>query len=143
MPLTNFGAILNFAETLEQGDMEFYQSAAAAATPAQRAVFDDLARQGRKLTALVQRTRRENVTEMILEPVRDFVRDGYQVAVGDAAGMDPEAILGASMALEQRAIRYYNDAAQKLRALPEVARALNTLAKKRALRLDQLQRLGG
>ncbi len=143
MPLTNFGAILNFAEAVEQGDMEFYQSAAAAATVEQQAIFDDFARQGRKLTALVQRTRRENVTEMILEPVRDFVRDGYRISVGDPAGMDPETILNASITLEQRAIRYYTDAADKLRALPEVARALKTLAKKRTWRLDQLQRLGG
>ena len=28
MPLTNFGAILNFAEQLEKQDLEFYQSAA-------------------------------------------------------------------------------------------------------------------
>ena len=138
MPLTNFGAILNFAETVEQEDMQFYQSAAAASTGAHRALFDDFARQGRKQTTLVQRTRRENVTEMILEPVRDFVRDGYEVAVGDAAGMDTDALVAAAMALEQRAVRYYTDAADKLRALPEVARALKTLAKKRARRIDQL-----
>ena len=40
---------------------------------------------------------------------------------------------------EKRAIRYYRDAAEKIHALPEVARALKTLAKKREKRLSVLQ----
>ncbi|MCB2145378.1 MAG: hypothetical protein KQI81_02820 [Deltaproteobacteria bacterium] len=142
MPLTNFGAILNFAEKVEQDDMDFYRkaSSAAAAEP-HRLLFERLAGEGRKNLALVQRTRRENVTEMILEPIRDFVRDSYQQSAADAQGMDLPAILAAAVALESRAIRYYTDAAEKIRALPEVSRALKTLAKKRTQRLGQIENL--
>ena len=97
--------------------------------------------EGKKNISLVQRTRRENVTEMILEPIRDFVRDSYQLRVDDADGLDSTAILTAAEALENRAIRYYGDAAEKIRALPEVSRALKTLAKKRTKRLGQIENL--
>ena len=142
MPLTNFGAILNFAEKVEQEDMEFYRKASstAAAEPF-RLLFEMLAGEGKKNLSLVQRTRRENVTEMILEPIRDFVRDSYQQSVADAQGMDRAAILAVALSLENRAIRYYTDAAEKIRALPEVSRALKSLAKKRTKRLGQIENL--
>ncbi len=142
MPLTNFGAILNFAETVEQDDMDFYRkvSSTAAGEP-YRLLFEMFAKEGKKNIALVQRTRRENVTEMILEPIRDFVRDSYQLRVDDADGLDSTAILAAAVTLENRAIRYYSDAAEKIRALPEVSRALKSLAKKRTQRLGQIENL--
>jgi hypothetical protein len=55
--------------------------------------------------------------------------------------MDLTGILAAADMLENRAIRYYKDAAEKIRALPEVSRALKTLAKKRTKRIAQLQNL--
>ena len=142
MPLTNFGAILNFAEKVEQTDMEFYRKASTtAASEPYRLLFEMFAKEGKKNIALVQRTRRENVTEMILEPIRDFVRDSYQLRVENADSLDSTAILTAAAALENRAIRYYGDAAEKIRALPEVSRALKTLAKKRTQRLGQVENL--
>jgi rubrerythrin len=142
MPLTNFGAILNFAEKIEQEDMEFYRKATdSVAAEACRLLFEIFVREGKKNLSLVQRTRRENVTEMILEPIRDFVRDSYQLRVENADDLDSTAFLVAAVALENRAIRYYSDAAQKIRALPEVSRALNTLAKKRSKRLSQIEKI--
>jgi rubrerythrin len=142
MPLTNFGAVLNFAEKVEQEDVEFYRKASstAAAEPC-RLLFEMFAREGKKHLSLVQRTRRENVTEMILEPIRDFVRDSYRQSTADPEGLDRSAILAAAVVLENRAIRYYTDAAEKIRALPEVSRALKTLAKKRTKRLGQIEKL--
>jgi rubrerythrin len=144
MPLTNFGAILNFAEKVEKEDMDFYRKASEnpAGRPHQE-LLETFATEGKKNLSLVQRTRRENVTEMILEPIRDFVRDSYQTVVEDADSMDAAAIQAAAAALESRAIRYYTDAAEKIRALPEVSRALKTLAKKRTKRLGQVENLFG
>ena len=144
MPLTNFGAILNFAEKVEQEDMEFYRKAcASAAAEAYRLLFEIFVREGKKNLSLVQRTRRENVTEMILEPIRDFERDSYQLRVENADDLDGAAFIVAAVALENRAIRYYSDAAQKIRAQPEVSRALKTLAKKRTQRLDRIKSITG
>lgn len=142
MPLTNFGAILNFAEKVEKDDMDFYHKASStSAAESHRLLFEMFAREGKKNLSLVQRTRRENVTEMILEPIRDFVRDSYQQSVADAQGMEFAAILMVAVSLENRAVRYYTDAAEKIRALPEVSRALKTLAKKRIKRLGQIENL--
>ena len=142
MPLSNFGAILNFAETIEKEDLAFYSRAAAQeAAESYRVLFEMAVKEGKKQISLVQRTRRENVTEMILEPIRDFERGSYDIDVPEPAALALADILDAALAIENRAIRYYTDAAGKIRALPEVSRALKTLAKKRAKRVDQLQRL--
>lgn len=141
MPLTNFGSILNFAETLERRHLDFY--AAAAHNPACAALTDQLAlfsEDGRKHIRTIQRTRRENVTEMILEPIRDFQRAPYDTAVADPAGHDAAGVLAQARQLEETAEAYYRTAAEKIRALPEVARALKTLAKKRARRRQALER---
>jgi len=144
MPLTNFGAILNFAETLEREDTEFYRDAEAAdVAESYRILFEMFVREGKKNLSLVQRTRRENVTEMILEPIRDLTRARYQKPMPDAGSLDLKRMLAAAMALEERAVRYYNDAGKKIRALPEVSRTLKTLAKKRSQRIAQMQRLAG
>ena len=143
MPLTNFGAILNFAETVEKEDLSFYNRAAALeAAESYRILLEMFAKEGKKNLSLVQRTRRENVTEMILEPIRDFQRGSYEIDAPDTAAVDLAGLLDAAMSIENRAIRYYAEAAGKIRALPEVSRTLKTLAKKRSKRLEQLQRLG-
>lgn len=144
MPLTNFGAVLNFAEAIEREDMDFYRRASEhPLAGAYLDLFERFSAEGQKNVALVQRTRRENVTEMILEPIRGFSRDSYTVALTDGQRMDGPALLSTAAVLENRAIRYYSDAAEKIRALPEVSRALKTLSKHRRRRLDQLQRAAG
>ena len=78
MPLENFGSILNFAEELESQDRQYYE--AVAGNPAcsdHKQMFEQFAANAKKNVATVQRTRRENVTEMILEPIKGFVRAPY------------------------------------------------------------------
>jgi rubrerythrin len=142
MPLKNFGAILNFAETVETSDLEFYRRAGAVVAAAERGLFDDLVQESKKQVALVQRTRRENVTEMILEPIQGFERGPYRVEVGNPDAADVQEVMQMAAALEERAIRYYDDAAAKIRALPEVSRAMKTLGKKRRRRLERLHAAG-
>ena len=142
MPLENFGSILNFAEKLESQDREFYTSVAAnPACSEHKEVFDQLAADANKNLKNVKRTRRENVTEMILEPIKDFVRAPYCEACEAADTMNATEALETARRLEERARRYYLEAAEKIKALPEVARALKTLAKKRQAHLDKLAAL--
>ena len=131
MPLENFGSILNFAEELEKQDRDFFT--AAAGNPAcepYREIFEQFAADAAKNIKTVLRTRRENVTEMILEPIRDFTRGPYCEACAEAGSMSAEDALATANRLADRAVRYYSDAAAKIKALPEVARALKILAKK-------------
>lgn len=142
MPLENFGSILNFAEELENQDQQFYL--AAAANPAcgdHVALFTELAAEAGRSMKVVQRTRRENVTEMILEPIRDFTRASFCEACEGAAVQSAAEVAATARRLETRAERYYAEAAEKIRALPEVARALRGLGKLRKARLAKLSSL--
>ena len=93
-------------------------------------MFEQFALDAKKNLKTVQRTRRENVTEMILEPIKDFVRAPYCEVCQAAPGMTGQDALTAANRLEDRAVRYYTEAAVKIKALPEVARALKLLGKK-------------
>ncbi|MGD9176488.1 MAG: hypothetical protein PVJ35_00975, partial [Desulfobacterales bacterium] len=89
----------------------------------------------------VQRTRRENVTEMILEPIKDFIRAPFCEECVGVDKMDAVEALDAARRLEDRAVRYYTEAATKIKAQPEVARALKLLGKKHAAHLARLNEL--
>jgi rubrerythrin len=139
MPLENFGSILNFAEELESQDQGFYEAAARnPAAGALAAPFSALALEAGKNVKTVQRVRRENVTEMILEPVKDFTRAPFCEACEGAAVMTAAELIDTAKKLEARAERYYAEAAEKIKAQPEVARALKSLGKIRKARAAKL-----
>ena len=142
MPLVNFGSILGFAEELEKQDEAFY--AAAAANPAfaeHRDLFEQFLKDTRKNLKNVQRTRRENVTEMILEKISDFTRAPYCEEVDPAEAESIADIIESARCLERRAERYFNDAAVKMKALSEVSRALKLIGKKHTAHLKKLDTL--
>ena len=142
MPLENFGSILNFAEELETEDHLFYATAAANPACAEhKELFEQFAADAEKNIKNAQRTRRENVTEMILEPIKDFVRAPFCEECAGADSMSAEEVLAAARRLEERAVNYYTRAAEKIKALPEVSRALKTVAKKHNAHREKLAAL--
>ena len=142
MPLENFGSILNFAEELELQDLGFYKTLAENPACAEhKQMFEEFAAAINKNVKSVQRTRRENVTEMILEPIRDFIRAPFCEECEGIESMNASDAVVAARRLEDRAVRYYTEAATKIKALPEVARALKILGKKHSAHLAKLQEL--
>ena len=142
MPLENFGSILNFAEELEKQDEAFFATSAGNPACAEfKEMFAQFASDAGKNIKAVQRTRRENVTEMILEPIRDFTRAPFCEECADAGSMDAEAALAAAKRLAARAERYYAEAAEKIKAQPEVSRALKTIGKKHKAHREKLAAL--
>jgi rubrerythrin len=139
MPLINFGSILNFAEEIEsQGEAFFTAAAGSPACDAHRPLLEQMAVNAGKHKKIVQRTRRENVTEMILEGIEGFTRAPYLESIEAVETMAADDILATARRLEERCLRYYQDAAVKLKALSEVARALKQLAKKHKAQIEQL-----
>ncbi len=139
MPLQNFGSILNFAEELERQDQQFY--AAVVDNPACAAytqLFSELEADAARNIKAVQRIRRENVTEMILEPVPDFTRVSFCEACEGAAVMSAAGALETATRLEARADRYYAEASEKIKTLTEVSRALKTIGKNRKAHIVKL-----
>jgi rubrerythrin len=142
MPLENFGSILNFAEELELQDLGFYKTVAQNPACAEhKQMFEEFAAAIDKNIKSVQRTRRENVTEMILEPIKDFIRAPFCEECGAAGLMTADEALETARRLEDRAVRYYTEAAAKIQAQPEVARALKTIGKKHTARLNKLKEI--
>jgi hypothetical protein len=103
-----------------------------------KAMFEAFAAAIDKNVKTVQRTRRENVTEMILEPIKDFIRAPYCEECIGVEKMDAAEALDAARRLEDRAVRYYTEAATKIKAQPEVARALKLLGKKHSAHIAKL-----
>ena len=142
MPLENFGSILTFAAQLEELDSAFYSAAAANPNCApHKTLFADFAAKEKKNEKNVLRARRENVTEMILEPIRDFTRDPFVADREGAENMSLENVLDAAVKIEEKAVAFYTQAAEKIKALPEIARVLKTLSKKRSQNLESLKSL--
>jgi len=142
MPLENFGSILNFAEELELQDEAFYTTAANNPACAEyKTLFEQFAADAKKNIKTIQRTRRENVTEMILEPIKDFIRAPFCEACEGTAAREASEVLNSAKTLEERVQRYCTEAALKIKALPEVSRALKALGKKHTAHLKKLTEL--
>jgi len=142
MPLINFGSILSFAEELEKQDEAFYAAVVAnEAIAAHKDLFDQFLKDARKNIKNAQRARRENVTEMILEPIKDFFRAPFCEEIDPAQAKTASEIIDAARCLEKRAERYYTEAAIKIKALPEVSRVLKTIGKKHSAHLKKLDSL--
>ncbi len=140
MPLTNFGSILNFAEELEKIDQDFYETLSQNPNCSEyKEIFQQFDADAKKNIKTVLRTRRENVTEMILESIKDFTRAPFQEEYKGADEMSAQDAIDKACRLEKRAERYYLEASEKMKALPEVARALKTIAKKRTAHLKKLE----
>jgi rubrerythrin len=142
MPLENFGSILNFAEALEKQDHTFFATIAGNPACAEyKEMFEQFASDAGKNIKTVERTRRENVTEMILEPIKNFTRAPYCEECAEAGSMGVKDALATAKRLADRAERYYTEAAEKIKAQPEVSRALKTIGKKHKAHREKLAAL--
>jgi rubrerythrin len=139
MQLNNFGSIINFAVELETKDEAFYRSAVNNSDCSRfKAVFEQITSDCQKNQKNLQRIRRENVTEMILEGINDFDNGAYILEHGAPDNMKAAEVLNTAQQLEKKAEQFYLDAAEKVKALSEVARELKLLAKKRTAHLNNL-----
>ena len=142
MPLKNFGSILNFAAELEAADHDFYKAAVAnPASGPHNTILEDLAAEKKKNEKLMLRVCRESVCEMILEPIVDFTRKPFLSDRAGAESMTWKQLRDKALALEDKALEFYTEAAEKIRALPEVSRALARTATRRAADKQRLEEL--
>lgn len=104
--LNTFGAILTYAIELETQLRDYYQAAGNAT----RAAEAD------KRRANLERVRRENVTEIKLEPIEGLDEADYALNLDDTSADGQQAI-------ERTAARFYADVAPKIN-VREAQRAL-------------------
>ncbi len=135
MDLATFGAILSYAMKFEEQAATFYATAAKGKLTD---VFTDIERSSRKRAKRMERTRREGVAEMILEPIMGLNGDDYQTVL--SADANESLLLEQAIALEDTAIRFYRDAAAKL-PIREVVRTFTRMAEDNEKRKNQLEAL--
>ncbi len=140
MPLISFGAILTFAETIEKDNKNFYQKSVTEMADSDiKTFFENLIKIKDKQIKIIQRIRRENVSEMILEPINDFTREPFLFNPDLINAANPEKLINTARKAEERNLQYYTTAAKKIKSLPEVATALKQLSKKQKNLLKQME----
>lgn len=136
MPLINFGSILSFALEIEEQNKEFIATTVDSADSSdQKDLFEKLGKNCSRRIKELERVRRENVTEMILESIEGFTEDSYLIELGGEKANKSAEI---ARSLYERTVRYYKDASLKLKGQSEVSRSLKTLGKKINRDLDLL-----
>ncbi len=144
MELRNFGSIMGFAAELEASDKRFYEAAAANPVCAEyRELLEALAADEKKNEKNMLRARREHVTEMVLEPITDFNSEPYESDRELRPDMGLEQIMARALELEEKAQRFYHQAAEKTKGLAEISRVLAKTGKKRADHKAQLEAILG
>lgn len=140
MELRTFGAALKFAMDLEAIAAAFYESAAGIITSHDlKSLFEALLIRGQKRIKLLLRVRRENTTEMILEPISGLEGDQYRPKTEIPTGAGDAALSKLAEALELKIHDFYKDAAEKISFLSEPASIFERLAEENAENAKRLQ----
>ena len=142
MALSTFGAIMGFAaEVVRQAEDVYGVMVAKANDLALREALQLFQREGKKNHSLMEKTRRENVTEMILEPVTGLHQEDYEIDLKIVDRTDDVDLLKAAVSLQEREKNFFRDASSRV-PLPEVARIFRKIVQKKEENLSKLQCLG-
>lgn len=126
MKLGTFGAVLKFAMELEDKALSFYEAARNKSSISD--YFESLVQRGQKRLKTLERVRRENTTEMILEPITGLDPDAYTPDISIPEGSDDKVVHSMAVALESKLHEFYTEAAAKVEFLIEAAYSLEALA---------------
>lgn len=139
MELGTFGSILKFAIELENEAMEFYKNTATRLGDQKlKDLFGDLSIRGEKRIKTLERVRRENTTEMILEPIVDFESDKYTLTTAVLSSKGDEIFHEIALEIETKLELFYLTAAKKTEFLSEAAYAFELLAEKNTEAMKRL-----
>ena len=142
MALTTFGAIMGFAAEITGQTGEIYKALVHKAKDlVLKEVLQALSAEEGKSHSLMEKTRRENVTEMILEPVTGLHREDYEIDLKIPDRTDDVDLLKVAIVLEEREKRFFRDASSRV-PLPEVARIFRKIVQRKEENLSKLQGLG-
>jgi hypothetical protein len=102
MALSTFGAIMGFAaEMAGQTKVTYEALSEKAKDAALKEVLQQLAVEEGKTHSLMERTRREHVTEMILEPITGLYKKDYELDLRHGEQKDDADVLKVALMLEE------------------------------------------
>ena len=138
MELGTAGSILSFAIDLESKAVEFYNRAIDEITTSSiKDTFENNKRQHHKILKTVERMRKENVTEMILEPIHDFKSDEYAFETNELS-----INISSAKKVEQNILEFLKVSAEKVTFLPEMKELLEDLADRVTKNIATLEKIG-
>lgn len=141
MALTTFGAVMGFAAEMAGKTGEIYNLLAQKTKDSTlQEVLKVLSAEEKKNHALMGKTRRENVTEMILEPISGLHREDYEIDLNLLDQMEDADLLKRALVLEERGKKFFWDASARV-PLPEVSRIFRKMAQKKEENLAKLKTL--
>jgi rubrerythrin len=141
MALSTFGAIMGFAAAMVQQTETFYKTMIQTAKdPILREALKVLLEEEGKNYSVMERTRRENVTEMILEPIAGLDQGGYEIEMKRLDQTMDADLLKMALILEERERRFFSEVSDKI-PLPEVGRIFRKMAQKKERSLAKLKTL--
>ena len=134
-------AIISFCERLQDDSARFYEELARR-FPEHRRAFEGYAQRCERDKTQIQRTYQETVTDA-LETGYSFEGLNLQEYVVDlslAPNADLNAAIDVAVALEKRAIAFYEDVARRSQSLlATIPRAFERVAQRRSERLSELE----
>jgi hypothetical protein len=108
--LTQFGSILSFAILLEEKLVGFYTNLASKENGILSEEFSIRAKACVKRKQRLERSRRENITEITLEPIEGLDESNYRMDLSGKSLQDIDAI-------EKQIITFYFDVTPKINVL--------------------------
>lgn len=142
MELGTFGAVLRFALELEAAVSAFHKSALGHATnPKLKRLSEGFVQRGEERVQLLMRLRRENTTEMLLEPITGLEGDRFRLQTELLKAAGDRGLARLATAMEERVQAFYTAAAEKVSFLSEAASIFERLAEENAENGRRLQAL--
>jgi rubrerythrin len=140
MDLGTTGAILSFALKRETEIGAFYvKYTSLVGDSSLKKIFENIHRVQKKRERLLTRFRRENVTEMILEPIHGFESEAYELTIFIEDSPDDASLKDMAIKIEESSHSFFLKASEKTTFLPEVSEEFKNLSDKAAINMELLQ----
>jgi hypothetical protein len=124
MELGTTGAILTYALQLDNQIKSFYESIQSKLVGFNKKILETLQNTQRKRIQILKRLRRENVTEMILEPIHDFRSENYSLNLEVSDNENEDVIVVVLRNIQNILHSFFLEAAKKTSFLPNVSLTL-------------------
>ncbi len=140
LDLGTFGAVMKFALDLETKSLGFYESALNLITGEEiKGSFLSLKEGCLNRIKTLERIRRENVTEMILEPIKGLDSNSYTLQLEMPDPPSDETMCTSAIAVEETRKQFYEKGSVKIEFLIEAATAFDRLADENQDNIDLLR----
>ena len=139
MSLGTLGAVIKFSIKLETEAVGFYEKAAERTEDVQmKNIIEAIIKQSKKNIKKLQRVRRENTTEMILEPIKDLASNQYEQITITPEDWTDEEVIEYAQKVEENIKAFFINASGKVDFLGEVAYIFEQLAAKHEENMNSL-----